>query len=57
MVLPGIAFVAFSALASLKLFKCGPDDQAACFLLTDSCIEDAIALLDTSGSNNNMELL
>jgi len=57
--LPGIAFVAFSALASLKLFKCGPDEQAACFLLTEACIQDAIAALadDSSNTNKNTEAL
>ncbi|KAL3934809.1 MAG: hypothetical protein SGBAC_009551 [Bacillariaceae sp.] len=54
MVVPGIAFVAFSALASLKLFKCGPDEPAVCFLLTESCIQDAIAgLADDNHSSSN----
>ena len=53
MVLPGIAFVAFSALASLKLFKCGPDEQPACFLLTDACIQDAIAAVGDANHDGN----
>ena len=53
MVLPGIAFVAFSALASLKIFKCGPDEQAVCFQVTDACIQDAIALLNHHATNEN----
>ncbi|CAJ1951894.1 unnamed protein product [Cylindrotheca closterium] len=59
MVLPGIAFVAFSALASLKLFKCGPDEQPACFLLTEACIQDAIAALGNGddADHNTVALL
>lgn len=37
--LPGFAFVAFGALASLKWIKCGQNEIAPCFLVTDECIQ------------------
>eukprot|EP00980_Cylindrotheca_fusiformis_P008121 scaffold1727_cov133-Cylindrotheca_fusiformis.AAC.24 len=37
--IPGVAFVAFGALASLKWIKCGPSSVTPCLLVTDECIE------------------
>jgi hypothetical protein len=38
--LPGVAFIAFGALASLKWIKCGQTEMAPCFLVTDECIQN-----------------